>query len=199
LGLFGGIGFVGGLAGGLEALEFVEGAEEGALDAGLVATEHGEGVGVFVKDLSQLLVAEEVDVFLAIEILLFVGEAEFEEAGFDAAAAGEAPLSYDHLVDEGGFEGTGGLEVVEEGVAEFVEGLLVFDENDGVFGDEAVFEGIEANGGFAFGGFGAGAELGIAAVGGALLAGCQWVTPLGELRACRYAPTSGLRRKCHAV
>ena len=115
----------------------MEGAEEGALDAGLVAAEGSEGIGVLVEDLGQLLVAEEVDEFLAIEILLAVDEAEFEEAGFDAAAAGEAPLSHDNLVDEPCFEGTGGLEVVEEGVAEFVERLLVFDEDNGVFGDEA--------------------------------------------------------------
>jgi hypothetical protein len=74
-------------------------------------------------------------------------------------------------MDEGGFERAVGVELVEEGVAQFVEGLLVFDEDDGVFGGEAVLEGIEANGGLAFGGFGAGAELGVTAIGGALFAG----------------------------
>ena len=55
-----------------------------------------------------------------------VEEAEFEEAGFDAAEAGELPLGHDDLVDEGGFEGAGGLELFEEGGAEFVEIRFLF-------------------------------------------------------------------------
>jgi hypothetical protein len=181
LGLFREIGFGGGrrvreLAGGLEALELVEGAVEGALDAGFVAAEGFEdagcGTGVPAEDVGEFVCVDEA-VVVGFEVLLVVDEAEIEEAGFDGAAAGEAPLGHDDLVDEGGFEGAGGLEVIEEGVEEFVEGLFVFAVDDGVFGGEAVFEGIEANGGLAFGGFGAGAELGIAAIGGALFAGCH--------------------------
>jgi hypothetical protein len=83
---------VGLLTGGLDALELVEGAEEGAFDAGFVAAEDGEGVGVSAEGIG----------------VLEVEEAEFEEAGLDAAEAGEAPLGHDDLLDEGGFEGAGG-------------------------------------------------------------------------------------------
>jgi hypothetical protein len=173
--LFGRIGFggrrrgVGRLAGGLEALELVEGTVEGALDAGFVAAEGGDGLGVSPEDVGEAAAWGELGVLL-LDVLLVVGEAEIEEAGFEAAAAVEAPLGHDDLVDEGGFEGAGGLEVVEEGVAEFVESIFVFVEDGGVFGGEAVLEGIKANGGLAYGGFGAGAELGVPAVGGALFA-----------------------------
>jgi hypothetical protein len=44
--LFGRIVFGRGGAGGLEALKLVKGAVEGALDAGFVAGQDGEGVGV---------------------------------------------------------------------------------------------------------------------------------------------------------
>jgi hypothetical protein len=162
------------LAGGLEALKFVEGAVEGALDADLIAAEGAEdaggGTGIAAEDVGQFVFVGEA-VVIDFEVLLVVDEAEFEETGFEFATAGEAPLGGDDLADEGGFEGADGLEVVEEGVAEIVEGLFVFAEDHGVFGAEAVFEGIEADGGLAFGGFGAGAELGIAAIGGDLLAG----------------------------
>jgi hypothetical protein len=56
-----------------------------------------------------------------------VGGAEIEEPGFDSAEAGQAPLSGDDLVDEGGFEGATGLEVFEKGAAEFVESRFVFE------------------------------------------------------------------------
>jgi hypothetical protein len=185
LGWFGRIGFggrrrrVGRLAGGLEALEFVEGAIEGALDAGFVAADVGEDVGVHAEDVGQFLVLGHVDV-LALDVLLVLIEAEFEEAGFNAAVAGDAPLGHDDLVDEGGFEGAVGLEIVEEGVEEFIEIPVLFADDDGGFGGEAVFEGIEASGGLAFGGFGASAALGILAIGGNLFIGRHGL--LGLLR-----------------
>ncbi len=140
----------------------MEVAEEGALDAGLVAAEGIEGSGGDTGT-----PAEDVGQFLV------VVEADFEIAGFEFATYGEAPLGHGDLVDEGGFQGADGLEVVEDGVAEFVEGFLVFEGDDGVFGDEAVFEGVEASGGLAFGGFGAGAALRVAAIGGNLFFGCH--------------------------
>jgi len=175
---------VGAPAGGLDALELVEGAVEGALDAGFVAAEGvedaGGGTGVPAEDVGEFVFLGEV-VVVGFEVRLVVGEAEIEEAGFDSAAAGEAPLGHDGLVDEGGFEGAGGLEVIEEGVEEFVEGLFVLAVDDGVVGGESVFEGIEANGGLAFGGFGAGAELGVAAVGVDLCFGCHIVCSLERI------------------
>jgi hypothetical protein len=90
------------LAGGLEALELVEGAVERALGAGSVAAEVGEGVGVFVEDVGESFVGGGVGVF-RIDVLPVVGEADVEEAGFDIAAAGDAPLGHDDLVEERGF------------------------------------------------------------------------------------------------
>jgi hypothetical protein len=80
---------------GLEALELVEGAVEGALDAGLVAAEGGEDPGVFLEDVGEAAAWREAGVVL-IHVLLIVDVAQAEE---------------------GGFEGAGGLEVVEEVVA----------------------------------------------------------------------------------
>jgi hypothetical protein len=74
-------------------------------------------------------------------------------------------------VDEGGFEGAGGLELFEEGDPEFFEIRFLFADDDRVFGGEAMLEGIEANGGLAFGGLGTGAQLGVAAIGVDLLFG----------------------------
>jgi hypothetical protein len=148
----------------------MEGAVEGALGAGLVATKGGEGIGALAEDVGQFLglvvVVEELLI-----VVVQVEEAEFEEAGFDAAEAGELPLGHDDLVDEGGFEGAVGLELFEEGGAEFFEIRFLFAIDDRAFGGEAMLEGIEANGGLAFGGFGAGAQLGVAAIGGDLLFG----------------------------
>jgi hypothetical protein len=106
-----------------------------------------------------------------LDVIPVFGDAMIEEAGFDIAEADQAPLGHDDLLDEGDFDGAVGLEVILELPAQLVEILDFFGCDDGVFGGESVFEGIAANGGLAFGGFGAGAELGIPAIGGALLAG----------------------------
>ena len=159
----------------------MEGAVEGALDAGLVTAEGVEdagcGTGVPAEDVGDFVFVGKA-VIVGVEGLLLVDEAEIEEAGFDGAAAGEAPLGHDDLVDEGGFEGAGGLEVIEEGVEEFFEGVFLFAPDDGVIGSEAVFEGIGADGGLALGGLGAGAVLSVAAIGGDLFVGGHWFVRL---------------------
>ena len=76
MGLFGRISFggrrrVGELAGSLEVLELVEGAVEGALDAGLVAAERGEDLGVFLEDIGEAAAWREAGVVL-IHLLLIV-------------------------------------------------------------------------------------------------------------------------------
>jgi hypothetical protein len=94
------------------------------------------------------------------------------DMGFIAAGRGLVPKNVGEAqLEETGFEGAGWVEVVEEGVEEFVDRLIFIEGEIGLFGVEAVFEAIEANGGLAFGGFGAGAELGVAAVGGNLFFG----------------------------
>ena len=106
----------------------MEVAEEGALDAGFVAAEGiedaGGDTGAPAEDVGQFLIAVE-PVVIAFGIQFAVDEADFEITGFEFATAGETLLGGDDLVDEGGFQWADGLEVVEEGVAEFVESLLV--------------------------------------------------------------------------
>jgi hypothetical protein len=70
--------------------------------------------------------------------------------------------------------------VVFEILEDVLEILREFADDDGVFGGEAVFEGVEANGGLAFGGFGAGAALCISAISGNLFIGRHGL--LGLLR-----------------
>jgi hypothetical protein len=94
------------------------------------------------------------------------------DVGFVAAGRGLVPKNVGEAqLKKTGFEGPGWVEVVEEGVEEFVDRLIFLEGESGVFGVEAVFEAIEAHGGLAFGGFGAGAEFGVATVGGDLFSG----------------------------
>jgi hypothetical protein len=155
-----------GAAGGLEALQFVEGAVEGAFGAGFVAGQEGESVGAAgfaEEDEGVLLVAGRVLESPQIGVLLI--EEPVEEAGFHAAEAAEAPGGHDHLLDEEGFRGADGLVVVLEGLLDSLEFGFLLGFDDGVLGGEAVAEGIEANGGLTLGGLGAGAELGVPAIG----------------------------------
>jgi hypothetical protein len=121
-----------------EALEFVEGPVEGALDAGFVARKGfnragaggvvGEGAGP------------------GVEGVVVVGElrhADGEQAGFEGAEAAEAPGGHGHLLDEQGFGGAGGVVFVEESVAKFLEFLRIFVGQDGGLGGESVTESVE--------------------------------------------------------
>lgn len=83
----------------------------------------------------------------------------------------EAPCGHDHLLDEEIFGGAGGLVLGFESLEHFVEMLLIFAGEDGSFGSETVAEGVEADGGPAFGSLGAGAQLGVPAIGVDLLLG----------------------------
>ena len=155
-----------GAAGGLEALQFVQGAVEGALAAGFVAGQRGESTdfaGVADEDESVLVVAGRV--VESTQIAFFLMEQPVEEAGFHAAEAAEAPGGHNHLLDEDGFGGADGPVVVLEGLLDFLEFGFPLGFNDGVLGGEAVAEGIKADGGLALGGFGAGAVLGVPAIG----------------------------------
>jgi len=148
---------------------FVERAADGVLVASYVPEVGAEGY------LSEA-VAEEDGVGMVLLLWREVGAAFFEEgerdlhsafehAGFDAGNALQAPLGGGHLLDEEFFEGADGLEVFFERSLELEEGAGVFARKNGVAGEEAVFDGIAAGGGFAFRGFGAGAQESIAAIG----------------------------------
>jgi hypothetical protein len=161
--------------GGLEALELAEGAVEGALDAGFVAAQEGQGVGaadVALVEIGEAGARGQALVALG-DIFGVIGPAELEEATFDEAEAAETPGGHDDLLDEEGLEGADGLELVLEGLAGFVEFVhfLAFDAN--VFGGEAVGEGVLADDGLALGGFGTGALLSVLAISVDLLLRCH--------------------------
>ena len=61
----------------------MQGAAEGALDAGFVAAEDGEGVGAPAEDVGQFLGQVEAIVLL-LEVILVVEDSELEEAAFEA-------------------------------------------------------------------------------------------------------------------
>jgi hypothetical protein len=85
------------------------------------------------------------------------------------AQARKAPGGHDHLLDEEILGGTGGLVLGLESLERFVEVLLILAGEDGGFGGETVAQGVEADGGAAFGSLGAGAQLGVPAIGVNLL------------------------------
>jgi len=145
----------------------VEGAVESALDAALVTAQRAESVptlALAVEDAGEALIEGQVDV-VPVYASPFIDQAHLEEAGFQGAQAGKAPGGHGDLLDQDGFDGPDGLEVIKEGLESLVEEGGVLAGDDGEAGGEAVLEGIEGGGGFALGGFGAGAELGVGAVG----------------------------------
>ena len=145
----------------------MEGAIESALDAGFVAGEVGEGVpaaAIVLKYMGKAVLSGQAAV-VPVQVFLFVDEAEREETGFERAEAGETPGGHRDLLDQLGFEGADGLKVIEEGAEGLVEGVPVLAGDNGLLGGEAMFERVEAGGGLALGGFGAGAALGVGTVG----------------------------------
>jgi len=152
---------------GLEALEFMEGAVEGALCPSLIAGEVGDDVGlggVTAKGKGVAAVGREGVVVVA-HHLIQVQQLHLEEAGFHGAAAAEAPGGHGELFEEDIPGGAGGLVLGAEFGAEPIEAAFVFAGQGGGLGGEAVTEGIGGDLALALGGFGAGAFLGVPAVG----------------------------------
>jgi len=142
-------------AGGLELDEEFEVVAEvafGGIDASL--------------EVAELLMDEGVG--LSIVIGAVVGstvEPNVPDVSFDFGEAAEVPGVADDVGDEGVLFGRSGEEAVEVGIAEGVEVGGVFAEEGGGFGEDAVFDGVEADGGFACGGARSGRFGGVAAVG----------------------------------
>src|ERR1039458_3433319 len=99
-------------------------------------------------------------------------EATGQHTGLEAGDAEEGHLAEGDALDGEDFLGVDGTVGVEGILAEVVEGLEVFEADDGEGGaGEAVLAGVESGLGFAGGGAGAGGFLRVAAVGGDLLVG----------------------------
>ena len=95
------------------------------------------------------------------------------EFGLGAPEALEGPLAADEFIDVDALLGEGGAEAEVVGGDESVVGGTVFAGEDGGVGVDAGLEGIEAGGGLALGGLGAGGFLGVATVGVDLAQGCH--------------------------
>jgi len=131
------------LAGGLESFEFAEGAVEGALVMAAVADE-------------------------AVELVGLIGEV-LEGLGFEGFEAAEVPAGGEEVVEEGEFEGAGGLDLGAVALFEFGEGLFFVVAQQQAAG-EVVPVGVEAGGGFACVRAGSSGVLGVLPAGGLL--GC---------------------------
>ena len=85
--------------------------------------------------------------------------------GLGVGGAFEAPGVADHGGEEDVLVGVGGLELVEVAGAEGFEEGGVFAGDDGVGGEQAVFEGVETGDGLAGGGAGSSGFLRVEAIG----------------------------------
>jgi len=128
---------------GLEGAELAEGAEEGALGAGVVAGQaEDDGFG-------------------------FVGGERIGaggQAGFEAADAAEVPGGEDELVEQVLLEHALGLEVVLVGGEEVVEFLAFLRGDDDLAGGEAVFTGVLTAASLALGSLGTGGQTSVGLV-----------------------------------
>ena len=94
-----------------------------AVQAGVVASEERQGVGLFVDALE----------------------------GFHLANPVLEPFRRDHFFDEIGFDFVDGLPQVEVGLRKAVESVMGLVREAEGFGGQAVFEGVHAGAGFSFG------------------------------------------------
>jgi hypothetical protein len=108
--------------------------------------------------------AEEV-VAPLVEGAGLVAEAGDEDAGFEARDAAEAPMGGGQLADEQVLVGVGGLELGPQCGQGGGELVGVFGGEEQVAGAQAVEGAVPGGSGLALGGFGAGREPGVAAVG----------------------------------
>jgi hypothetical protein len=151
----------------LARLELAQHFVEGAADAVLIAHQLRENLaaGVVAEGL-----AEEACVFVVGRLAdrpAGAGglKAVHENAGFDADEAAKPPIGRGELVDERFLAGANRRETRNHARQEGVVLRLVFTGDDRVAAAQTVDAAVAADGGFAFGSFGAGAEGGVAAIG----------------------------------
>ncbi len=166
----------------LEPFEFEAGFVEALLHSALVGEEalHSGALPCEIfhnrsaEDERRLrLLAVVIEGRVGVVVPVEVGVEDVEGFGLYSAGAEETPGECDDALGEEGFEGADGLEAGEEGAPVAVEVGGVFGEDDGFFGEKAVFDGVLGDDGLAFGGDGAGGSLGVLAVGEDLPFGCH--------------------------
>ena len=157
-------------------VELLEGAVKGSFDAGFLARKSFQRVGTgalpAIAGHDQIgRVGEFLFAFPLVSLNL--EDALRVDGAFEDARAAEAPGGEDHLVDQERFVVIGGGVLVAKGSRVGVENLGGFRGNEDLHSRESVLEGVDAGFGFAFRGFGAGAELCVAAIGYVLFFGCH--------------------------
>ena len=172
----------------------MEGAIEGPLEAGLVAGEARQGVGldaILAIDLGQRV--HRLQVLIApVESAPRICGTEVEEPRLDEAETAETPGGHDEAVDQFALKGIERREVVAHRVEQRLEIGRVIQMEDGLLRRETVPEGVERGPSLALGGPGAGALPGVAAIGRDLLR-CGHARVLGGGSAGWVLPTSRVR------
>jgi hypothetical protein len=102
---------------------------------------------------------------LSIDLLLAADEFHVKQVGLDGKEAAEAPTGDGHDVDQVGFDGGLGLELIHEVSPEKLKKFVGFAGDKDRGGGEAVTATIGGGAGFSFGGDGA-ARLGSIGAGG---------------------------------
>ena len=132
----------------------------------LVAGDVGQGLGVsavVMKDGRDAMVRAEV--LVTVEVVGTIRREDTVEARFDVVDAGQTPNSHGDTADQRGLGGGGGLVLGFHGFEQSFEFGLAFAGQDDVRGGEPVGDAVETDGGASLGCLGAGALLGVEAVG----------------------------------
>ncbi len=124
----------------LEQFQFAVGVVEIAAVGGFVAL---DAVDLFLED---GISGEQEEVLVA---------GFDEELGFEGGGAAEVPGGEDELIEEHGFEGAFGTDVIAKAFDEVEILFTLFGTDEGVFRAKAVGEGVAGGPGFPFGSDGA--------------------------------------------
>lgn len=127
-----------------EEAEIEEGTLAGLAEAGFVAIEEVEAVGMIGQSFKghgltgRLIEAAEFGVEIGVLALHF----EIEGSGFNGPETALTPLGDDDLLNEIGFDAVARLEAKEIGIESLLEALLGFVSEEDGLGGEAMGDGI---------------------------------------------------------
>ena len=136
----------------MKGLELFEGSVIFAGEGGFVADQEGKGgsaIGHIVEGPGYVGVVAGGFEFWGHPFGSFEQEVA-QEVGFHVGQAVHAPVCGGHGVDDAGFHGGLGLELVEVVLDEGLEFLGGFAGEEELFGEQAVFDGVLCGSGFTF-------------------------------------------------